>query len=268
MKTKYWTHEASGRVFLWPPDKSVAEKHRTPFYTDINGRCTDCGTADPFRYVKCNSCRHCVALDHKGPAAHICTGGPHLRDPDYYGRCMTCAEARKPKMTWEQIRKRVLVWPTEPCFRCGKVAPFIVQSMQCVGCLGVEAPPVETDRYRATRAGMAEYNTGKPCRRGHTASRYTSTGQCTACVRVTNTGQPLPPPVADDAPISHSGRSLARRLGFKLYDTGNACPNGHSPAVRYVSSGACRQCTADRQRLTARSAVVHADRTVNTEATT
>lgn len=39
-------------------------------------------------------------------------------------------------------------------------------------------------RQDAVRLGSVFFATGKPCRNGHTAARYTSTGHCTECLRV------------------------------------------------------------------------------------
>jgi hypothetical protein len=38
-------------------------------------------------------------------------------------------------------------------------------------------------RKDALAAGAAFFNTGRPCRNGHTADRYTSTGGCLECLR-------------------------------------------------------------------------------------
>lgn len=46
-------------------------------------------------------------------------------------------------------------------------------------------------RKEARQDGDTLFNTGKPCRNGHMAPRYTSTGGCTECLRVSNTGQSI-----------------------------------------------------------------------------
>lgn len=43
--------------------------------------------------------------------------------------------------------------------------------------------PAQT-RRAAADAGMVRYWTGKPCRRGHRAWRYVTTGSCIACTRM------------------------------------------------------------------------------------
>lgn len=42
---------------------------------------------------------------------------------------------------------------------------------------------MENLREVARVAGKATYNTGKPCRKGHMADRYVSTGHCVTCQR-------------------------------------------------------------------------------------
>lgn len=42
--------------------------------------------------------------------------------------------------------------------------------------------PELIDRKSAHAAGRKTYFTGQPCRHGHTAERYTSTGGCTGCL--------------------------------------------------------------------------------------
>jgi hypothetical protein len=38
------------------------------------------------------------------------------------------------------------------------------------------------NRTEAARAGLTRYDSGKPCRAGHYSPRYTSTGNCVACL--------------------------------------------------------------------------------------
>jgi hypothetical protein len=41
-------------------------------------------------------------------------------------------------------------------------------------------------RLIAASLGQTRYSTGRPCRNGHMADRYTSTGNCTECLRANN----------------------------------------------------------------------------------
>lgn len=45
---------------------------------------------------------------------------------------------------------------------------------------------MQIKRQMAKKFGMARYETGKACIRGHKTERYTSTGQCVECVRELN----------------------------------------------------------------------------------
>jgi len=40
-----------------------------------------------------------------------------------------------------------------------------------------------TPRQLATNLGVPTYNTGKPCKNGHTTDRYTSGGMCIGCLK-------------------------------------------------------------------------------------
>jgi hypothetical protein len=40
-----------------------------------------------------------------------------------------------------------------------------------------------TTRNEAVSLGAVKYRTGRPCRRGHDAPRYVSTGMCVECVK-------------------------------------------------------------------------------------
>jgi hypothetical protein len=41
-------------------------------------------------------------------------------------------------------------------------------------------------RREAKALGLEKYNTGKPCRNGHLADRYTSGGECLECCKIKN----------------------------------------------------------------------------------
>ena len=48
------------------------------------------------------------------------------------------------------------------------------------------AKKIVVPRRLAMRAWIRFYFTGKPCKHGHIAERYTLTGQCAECVRIRN----------------------------------------------------------------------------------
>lgn len=39
------------------------------------------------------------------------------------------------------------------------------------------------ERKEAAAAGLKKYNTGRPCRHGHTADRYVDSGACSECLK-------------------------------------------------------------------------------------
>jgi hypothetical protein len=41
-------------------------------------------------------------------------------------------------------------------------------------------------RREAKALGLSQYNTGKPCPKGHISDRYTGNGNCVQCQRVVN----------------------------------------------------------------------------------
>ena len=43
---------------------------------------------------------------------------------------------------------------------------------------------MKTSRKEAFEAGETRYFTGKPCKHGHTAARYTQSGACSACLKI------------------------------------------------------------------------------------
>lgn len=45
---------------------------------------------------------------------------------------------------------------------------------------------IPTTRAEAVKTGSRKYLTGRPCRQGHNAPRYTTTGNCTACQKGVN----------------------------------------------------------------------------------
>lgn len=50
------------------------------------------------------------------------------------------------------------------------------------------------------------------------------------------------PIVATFEPMPADSREQARTLGVRYYRDARPCPNGHADPVRYVRTGACRDC--------------------------
>lgn len=66
-------------------------------------------------------------------------------------------------------------------------------------------------RNEAAAAGLTRYNTGRPCRNGHTADRYTSTGNCCECLK-SHSREFAAVLRASKQPTEQGGRLFAYRL--------------------------------------------------------
>ncbi|AZB63857.1 hypothetical protein EBL87_08950 [Cereibacter sphaeroides] len=86
-------------------------------------------------------------------------------------------------------------------------------------------------RKEAQAAGATHFFTGRPCRHGHVALRYTSNKRCVKCAYEGY----------GEGRWRH--REQARTRGDQFY-SGRPCPQGHTK--RYASSGVCVECAKDR----------------------
>lgn len=93
------------------------------------------------------------------------------------------------------------------------------------------------ERLLATQRGDVKYVPTKPCRKGHMAFRYTSSGHCSACLKVHS-------PVKKDATPE---RREAMARGDMHYFTGRPCPRGHLDN-RNTKTGSCVSCGRERVR--------------------
>lgn len=130
--------------------------------------CPDCGQHAP-RNTRTNQCRSChpLATDMPSPRQQALDAGE----------------------TWYT--------PTTPCPKCGTLAQRRVNNGACQGCqptkgatlsMGRCPPGTYLARADAQLLGFTTYNTGKPCKHGHTAERYTSTGGCVECLKKDRAG--------------------------------------------------------------------------------
>jgi hypothetical protein len=71
---------------------------------------------------------------------------------------------------------------------------------------------VKLSRAEAKRQGLRYYDTGRPCRRGHMAWRYTSSGGCSDCIAEDTRGGG----VIERRKSSHTGALIG--VTFRLYD--------------------------------------------------
>lgn len=80
-----------------------------------------------------------------------------------------------------------------------------------------------TNRQAAATAGILRYNTGRPCRNGHIADRYTSTGNCCECTKSANKD------TSAKLRASRWGAS-SRQFTYLLH------PDDHAAALAYCQS--------------------------------
>ena len=122
-----------------------------------------------------------------------------LQDRCYFCRTERKHTLRKKKGHFLSARQKAIAegekWymPTEPC-KNGHLALRRVQNGECKQCTEEAAirshvepiwrsqPDMVISREDAIALGFTTYRTGEPCRRGHTAWRYISTGNCIACL--------------------------------------------------------------------------------------
>jgi len=130
-----------------------------------------------------------------------CPTAGHIGMRTIDGDCWSCErERRKPSPRQKAIEAGERWYtPETPCKRCGTYAERRVDNGQCASCqpprgaqreqgslaaqVMEQAPQLIMERSDAIKAGMPVYRTGRPCRRGHVAFRYTSTGACIDCMR-------------------------------------------------------------------------------------
>lgn len=103
--------------------------------------------------------------------------------------------------------------------------------------MGIEMKRVP-EREAAKAAGERFYFTGKPCKNGHTAKRYTGTGLCSACATA-NTLR------CQKKGREHPNRTAARAAGLTHF-SGLPCKHGHD--LRWVSNNVCVECEPTRTK--------------------
>ena len=123
------------------------------------------------------------------------------------GSCSNCETRRKAPRSASstariEARSAGKMWymPAEPCPKCGEKAPRRVNNGSCRGCekkirkrkreldrlshtFMRDHPETVINRDDAVMLGLSVFRTGKPCKRGHRAFRYVSTGACIECVK-------------------------------------------------------------------------------------
>lgn len=116
---------------------------------------------------------------------------------------------------------------------------------------GLRADGTASNRQSAIAYGLKRFFTGTPCRWGHVAERYTSSGGCIACIAE-----------AQEAKGEALGRARkmlaygflpkgeAIQLGSALYCSGEVLSCGHA-GTQLVVDDSCQMCNQgdDKERL-------------------
>jgi hypothetical protein len=101
----------------------------------------------------------------------------------------------------------------------------------------IDPDPLPSTRAEALQARSLHYATGRPCKRGHVATRYTPDGSCSACralaQRVRDGGGDM---------SVREARAMAELLGEPSYQ-GRAC-RACGGRQRATDSGACVACAS------------------------
>lgn len=106
-------------------------------------------------------------------------------------------------------------------------------------------------RAQARAQGFKRFYSGRPCKRGHLAERFTTNNYCTDCARLSQTG--YKPGEVSPKQLAGEARAAAKAADLIRYSTGEPCKNGHI-AERLVNGGNCIECLRLRQ-----AANYHAD---------
>jgi len=161
-------------------------------------------------------------------------------------RCSACSPLLDTNVPRALARSFGQKWyiPEDPCPRCGKIVRHRVNDDKCNGCYpAMTDRDTESPRQAALRAGKKWYVPKDPCPRcGMIADRRVSDGQCQGCVPQLDRETSIMMEAAPDMVVS---RDDARRLGLKVYRTGDACQRGHR-GFRWVSTGGCIECLKGR----------------------
>lgn len=111
-------------------------------------------------------------------------------------------------------------------------------------------PPAIISCPDALAAGLKRYFTGKPCKHGHLAERWTSGWACVECTRVSSSDPEWRRAFnerrnaerrAVTAARGPKPRAAAKAAGLPRYFTGKPCKRGHT-AERLVATKQCVEC--------------------------
>jgi len=128
----------------------------------------------------------------------------------------------------------------DPCPRSGHYGIRTLKG-HCYFCELERNTP--SPRQAAIAAGQTWYIPDTPCKHcGTLAERNVHNGQCKGCITPTVDGRRSPDSIMMEAqPDMIVSRDQARKLGLKVFRTGEPCTRGHV-GFRYVSTGSCINC--------------------------
>ena len=106
---------------------------------------------------------------------------------------------------------------------------------------GLDIDNLPKNAKEAHSLGSRFYFTGKPCKYGHIAPRYTKAGGCVQCQRVVNVKRHgIDESRAGINAQKHFTRLLASHHGSVTYKPKEPCNSGHY--LRWVNTNNCVQC--------------------------
>jgi hypothetical protein len=106
---------------------------------------------------------------------------------------------------------------------------------------GIDLTELPTSQLSAASVGVPYFYTGRPCKNGHHAARYTKGGNCSYCTRqknATRMGKEFNG--VGRRAILNITRKKAASDGVTTYVPAYSCKNGHF--LRYVVSNNCVEC--------------------------
>lgn len=119
---------------------------------------------------------------------------------------------------------------------------------------GLDTDSLPSTAGEAAAVGSRFYFTGKQCKHGHIAPRYTKAGGCVQCQRVVNVKRDgLDESRAGAKAQKHFSRLIAAQRGDTTYTPFEPCKQGHF--MRWVNTNNCVQCDEDaraRHRVSAK----------------
>lgn len=207
----------------YPFSRADARIHHKSQYHELDTVCAVCHTPNPARYTDTMECVTCCKHRYNG---QNCPNGAHRRDGLDCGTCRTNKSVRK--LARGKAYKKV-----EGCLFHGDDAPHDWSTGSCLVCQRSPAFAPSIARVDAKKLGFMFYQSSKPCLAGHTAPRFTSTGNCKQCTFERSAVSKVKAPIME--------RFEARQNGLKYYRSGEPCHFGHTCA-RSTRTGKCVQC--------------------------